>query len=174
LSLAEREAREAEIAMAKQLGFKSNVQNDLDQSINVLRKRYMCKDWSAEKVCDLLDQTIVNIAAGLPPKDAREASMTYDYAVLLYEQDRNYQNPLEIFKMMSAETKYQALADAGYDLNDPIMQKLAHDAHIKEYQPMLTSLDELFRDDSFGGQELRVGWKEAGIEPEQEDYGRVI
>ena len=174
LSLAEREAREAELAIARQLGFKSDIQKDLDQSVDILRKRYMCSNWSAEQVYDLLDQAIVNVAAGLQPRDAREASITYDYAALLYEQDHNYKNSLEVLKMMSSEAKYNALADAGYDLNDPIMQKLAHDAHIKDYQPTLTSLDELFRDDSVGGQELRVEWKDAGIEQECEDYGRVF
>ena len=170
----EREAIEAEIDIAKQLGFKGHTRETLiDPSLKVLRERYLCKDMADDQVFALLDQAIVNIAVGVAPRDAREASITYDYAALLYGQ-RDFKSYVESLHMMKPESKFQALVAAGYNTSDPIMQELAKTVRGKANEPIQQKpTNELFRDDSTYGNCIRNDWEEAGIDPQQEDFGRI-
>lgn len=143
----EREAREAEIEIARQFGFNDKTQRDIDNATQLLKEKYMCQDFTDEQVFAMLDQAIINIATGSRPSNAREASITYDYAALLYGQSGTKEY-LETLTLMSPEQKYCTLADAGFDQSDPIMQRLANHCHMHEYVPQVDDCDKLFNNKS--------------------------
>jgi hypothetical protein len=122
LCAVEREARFAEIAVSKALNIEqTNAEKDLQHSLNVLKKRYNCSEFSDQQMYDLVDNAMINVMAGRVPQNAREASITYDYAVVLYGQKSTKQY-LQSIQMLTDKEKAFAMSEAGFE-NAHVMSK---------------------------------------------------
>jgi hypothetical protein len=88
----------------------------LEHYADVFKQHYGCEHLTNEEVFELMDCVQSNICNNITPTDPLEASVTYDFAALMYEQEPGF-DMQRFQQIMDPEEKMARMQDAGIDLS---------------------------------------------------------
>jgi hypothetical protein len=150
LGVCEREAFNVEVKFGEKLNERLNgsimasvdyMREQQKGMYNRFRDAYDCPKFSDEQINELIDAAQMNIFENRRPKDSREAAITYDFATLLYQQNRGWSYE-EYQKMIDVKEKSLRLQEAGYLHANTIPM---HNANTYTLD-MVKQLDQITRD----------------------------
>ena len=153
LQFVERQAREITIEIGKAVGLNvSQKEEELRWATDKMKALYSCQNMDNKTFYEVIDNAQMKLIRQLPPENSLEASMMYDMAALMHEQELYvHKNALagmlhrvQSEHFMDPKTKADTLAKAGFNHVNIIPFKAAHNMSIED----VAAIPQSIRDQS--------------------------